>query len=45
MGCFEGTVKSRLNMGRRELKKYLEDIYAIEGQEGGKVHEVVTDCR
>ena len=45
MGCFEGTVKSRLNGGRRELKKYLEDAYAIESKEGGKVNEVVTDCR
>lgn len=45
MGCFEGTVKSRLNGGRRELKKYLEDTYAIESKEGGRVHEVVTDCR
>lgn len=45
MGCFEGTVKSRLNAGRQELKKYLEDAYAIESKEGGKIHEVVTGCR
>lgn len=45
MGCFEGTVKSRLNSGRRELKKYLVDEYDIEGEEGRSVHEMVTECR
>lgn len=45
MECFEGTVKSRLNSGRRELKQYLTDEYYIEGEEGRSIHEMVTRYR
>lgn len=45
MGCFEGTVKSRLNSGRRELKKSLMHEHYIEKGEMRNVHEMVTEHR
>lgn len=45
MGCCTGTVKSRLNSGRRELKKYLIKEHYMEGKERGISYEVVTEHR
>lgn len=45
MGCYTGTVKSRLNSARRELKNYLEEEQERSREKGGEGYEMVTGTR